>query len=99
MSPAPEPSRTPPFESAESTRDRRLKNAAAAVVLVLGTLLLFHPAVGYGFLNYDDGIYVYQNPGVLGGLSWAGLRYALASGDAGSWAPLTWLSYQADVSL
>ena len=62
-------------------------------------MALFSRAIGFGFVNYDDDVYVYENPHVLSGLSGLGLRYALTTRDVGTWAPLTWLSYQSDTSL
>lgn len=70
-----------------------------ALLLAVLTFALFAPAIGYEFLNYDDNLYVYENRGVLQGAGWAGLRYALTTFDAGTWAPVTWLSYQIDTSL
>src|SRR5215813_7017717 len=71
------------------------------VALLLGVVggALFSPAIGYGFLNYDDDMYVYRNRHVLGGLNAPGIKYAVTTGDIGTWAPLTWISYQCDTSL
>jgi protein O-mannosyl-transferase len=71
------------------------------ITLLLGavTLAVFSPAMRYDFLNYDDDLYVYQNRAVLSGVNAAGLEYALTSYDAGTWAPLTWLSYELDGTL
>ena len=63
------------------------------------TLALFSPAIRFDFVNYDDNLYVYDNPAVLHGLSGAGLHYALTTGDNATWAPVTWLSYELDSSL
>jgi Tfp pilus assembly protein PilF len=71
----------------------------AAGFLAVMAFLLFRPAVGYEFLNYDDVGYVSANASVLGGLSWKGLKYAVTTGDVGSWAPLTWISYLAGTTL
>ena len=71
------------------------------IALLVGALglALFSPAIRYGFVNYDDDAYVYRNPNVLQGLSVSGVRYALTTCDIGTWAPLTWLSYEFDTSL
>lgn len=70
-----------------------------ALLLAVATFALFSPAIGYEFLNYDDDLYVYNNAAVQAGLSPAGVAYAFTSRDVGTWAPLTWLSYQADTTL
>ena len=71
------------------------------IALALGalTFLLFARAIGHGFVNYDDPDYVTANARVQGGLSWAGIRWALTAGEASNWHPLTWMSHQLDVSL
>jgi len=78
--------------------DRKRTLLLAALIAVL-TATLFSPAMGYGFLNYDDDLYVYSNPHVLKGLSGPGLQYALTTRDIGTWAPLTWISYELDTTL
>jgi tetratricopeptide (TPR) repeat protein len=60
------------------------------------TAVAFYPALGCGFVNYDDPDYVTENPHVRAGLSGAGARWALASFECSNWHPLTWLSLQAD---
>ncbi len=70
----------------------------AAVLMVL-TFALFAPALRYDYLQYDDGVYVYENAHVLKGLSAEGFLYAFRSIDGGSWMPLTWLSLMLDQSL
>jgi tetratricopeptide (TPR) repeat protein len=67
--------------------------------LFFGTLLLFARAIGHDFVNYDDPDYVTANAHVRAGLSLDGLRWALTSGEASNWHPLTWLSHQLDATL
>ncbi|TMA81673.1 MAG: tetratricopeptide repeat protein [Deltaproteobacteria bacterium] len=72
---------------------------ALAAALVLVTLVVYWPVVGSDFVNLDDDRYVTANPHVQRGLSLAGLRWALSSGEASLWLPLTWLSHMADCQL
>ena len=69
------------------------------VVLVLGTLLLFSPVRDFGFVNYDDNVFVYENPHVLAGLAGESIRWAFTSADIDYWRPLCWLSHMLDVEL
>src|SRR5579872_6213774 len=71
------------------------------IAVLLGVLggALFSSSIRFEFLNYDDDAYVYRNRNVLNGLSLSGIQYALTSSDIGTWAPLTWLSYEWDTSL
>ena len=70
-------------------------------IAAIGALVLFAyvPVVGNGFVSFDDPSYITANPPVAGGLSVAGLRWALSTFHMGNWHPLTWLSHMLDVSL
>ena len=52
-----------------------------------------------GFVNFDDQIYVYENPHVTTGLSLANVQWALTTGECANWHPLTWLSLMLDATL
>ena len=69
------------------------------VLLGAATLLTFWPQTGHQFITYDDSFYVTENPQVQQGLSWEGLGWALRTGYAGNWHPLTWMSHMLDVQL
>jgi tetratricopeptide (TPR) repeat protein len=72
---------------------------AVSAALFLGTLLLFSRAVGNDFVNYDDPVYVTENPPVQAGLTVEGIRWALTTGVAANWHPLTWISHMVDWSV
>jgi protein O-mannosyl-transferase len=78
---------------------RNLPQGLALLFLALLPLAVFWPVRGNGFVSYDDTDYVYRNPWVLRGLTGAGLRWALTTGYAANWHPLTWISHMSDVSL
>lgn len=63
------------------------------------TLAAFWPVLSNEFIIYDDGQYVTENPHVLSGLNWANVCWALQSGHASNWHPLTWVSHMLDVQL
>jgi tetratricopeptide (TPR) repeat protein len=71
--------------------------AAGAIGAI--TLAAFWGVWNAGLVNFDDDLYVSNNPYVTGGLSGANVRWALTTGHAGFWQPLTWLSFQLDASL
>ncbi len=77
-------------------RRRELMLAAA---LAGACLLVFGQAVRFGFLNYDDNAYVYENPWVRGGLTLHGIIWAFNVIDYFYWQPLTWLSHMLDCQL
>lgn len=65
------------------------------VVLVVGVYL---QTLGHGWVHWDDDDYVFANPPVLAGLSAGSVRWALTAFHAGTWQPVTWVSYLVDVS-
>jgi tetratricopeptide (TPR) repeat protein len=67
-----------------------------AVVLILGTALLYWPVAGFDFINLDDNEYILTNLHVRNGFSWAALPWCFQAGYANNWHPLTWLSHMLD---
>ena len=76
-------------------------SARALVCLLLAgvTLLAFWPALGNGFLNFDDRDYVTKNAHVRAGVTAQGIAWALTANDAANWHPLTWFSHMLDVEM
>ena len=79
--------------------DRPRRRLWPALLPLLLAVLVYGQVGGFGFINFDDDLYVYENPRVLGGLSADGLRWALGSGHGGVWIPATWISLQLDAQL
>jgi len=53
----------------------------------------------YGFINYDDPLYVTENNQVSAGLTEKGIVWAFTTFQAANWHPITWLSHMVDVQL
>ena len=70
-----------------------------ALLLALGTLVVFLPASRFGFVNFDDTDYVTNNPFVKQGLTVAGIGWAFVTFHACNWHPLTWISHMVDGTL
>ena len=66
------------------------------LVLAAITVAVFGQTTGFGFLNYDDSIYVYENAKVTAGLSLKGLAWVFTHADCNLYHPLTMLSLMAD---
>lgn len=64
--------------------------------LASGTLLLFGRAITFPFINLDDPAYVYEQPLIAHGFSWAGVRWAFTHVHSGNWHPLTSISHMLD---
>lgn len=74
---------------------RNLINLALIVGIVW---LVFSPALSFEFINFDDGDYIYANPAVQSGISWAGVKWAATTTHGGHWHPLTWIGHMLVVS-
>jgi protein O-mannosyl-transferase len=59
------------------------------ILLVGLVFIVFGQTIGYGFINYDDGEYVYENPMVAGGLSLESIEWAFTHVVSGHWHPVT----------
>lgn len=84
------------------------RNGAAAVIcglLVLLVSLVYWETRQFGFVNFDDDVFVYKNKHVLRGLTWENARWAMTAGtsynagDADYWRPVSQMSHMLDVSL
>lgn len=73
--------------------------ALLGLILCLGTLVAYLGVWKNGFVNYDDTIYLTENPFLRSGLTLESLRWAFTSTYANFWHPLTWLSHLFDVEL
>ena len=67
-------------------------------MLAILTVAVYAQVSSHTFISVDDGDYVTANPHVNTGLSADNVRWALTTGHAANWHPLTWMSLQADVS-
>ena len=79
--------------------ERILHPGWICLLLALLTLAIYWPVRHYDFVNYDDADYVTANSHVLAGLRWETITWALTSGQASNWHPLTWLSHALDCQL
>src|SRR5436190_989755 len=69
------------------------------LVLVAVTWVVFGQTLGHDFVNFDDHVYVYENPLVVRGLSTEGIIGAFTHTHARNWHPLTTLSHMLDCQL
>ncbi len=80
---------------------RTTRRTAVAVCCLLGlaVAVVFGQTVGHEFINYDDNVYVYDNPQVARGLTAEAVAWSFTSFHAANWHPLTWLSHALDCQL
>jgi hypothetical protein len=60
------------------------------------SLLAYMQVINIDFINYDDGLYVVENPHIKGNLTLENIIWAFSTGYAANWHPLTWLSHMLD---
>jgi tetratricopeptide (TPR) repeat protein len=92
-------SRSPESECRPAGLNDRWRVPGVCLFLAAIIWVVFGQTLGHEFVNYDDDLYVYENPVVQKGLTWEGFRWALTYGQIGHWHPLTWLSHMLDCQL
>lgn len=75
------------------------RKAFILAFLVLATAVAYSPVCHNQFVNYDDPLYITNNPRVFQGLSWDAVKWAFTTGQGSNWHPLTWLSLMLDCQL
>ena len=70
-----------------------------AAALAVVTLAVYGQVINHQFINYDDDLYIHNNPMVIEGLTLKGIKWAFTTFHAGNWHPLTWLSHMFDSQL
>ncbi len=87
------------FPLAQRRAESRWLLLAVCGLLLLAVGLVFAQTVRSGFINFDDGLYVYENSHVLQGLSLREIDWVFTRLHAGYWIPLTWISFMLDNQL
>jgi len=67
--------------------------------LTISTLAVYWQVNQFEFLDWDDTIYLTENPNVQSGITWESIKWAFGSFHATNWHPITWLSHMVDVQL
>ena len=75
------------------------QNSWICLGLLAAAFALYAPVRQFEFVNYDDNEFVTENPYVRHGFTAVGVKWALTSGDAANWLPLTRLSHMLDAQL
>jgi len=79
-----------------SAERRRLLVAALVFFAALG---VYAPVRQHGFVDYEDDLYVTENPHLADGFGWDDVRRAFAEPYETNWIPLTWISLGVDRAL
>src|ERR1022692_1563403 len=82
----------------QRVRERKL-DLYICLALALAVFATYAQVARYDFVNFDDPSYITDNPHLRNGISVEGLRWALTSGEAGYWFPVTRISELLDWQL
>jgi tetratricopeptide (TPR) repeat protein len=96
MTGSPSPPKAP---VATGRLDQRGPVAALCLLLVAITFAVFGQTAHFGFVNFDDDLYVYANARVTCALTWKGLLWAWMHPVCYFYHPLTMLSLMVDYQL
>ena len=72
---------------------------AVCLVLAAITFAVFGQTAGFGFVNFDDDVYVYENARIASGLGLKSLASILTHADCNLYHPLTMLSLMGDYQI
>jgi Flp pilus assembly protein TadD len=79
--------------------DTRALSLGVCLFLIAITWLVFGQTLSHEFVNFDDYVYVYENPVITGGLTLPGIIWAFRHSHARNWHPLTTISHMLDCQL
>lgn len=78
-------------------RTKSVKYCLAAFISLI-TFVVYLRALQNGFVEWDDNIYIFDNP-FIRSLDLFFFRWAFFDFHAGNWHPLTWISHGVDYAL
>jgi tetratricopeptide (TPR) repeat protein len=69
------------------------------LLIAVSVGIVFWQTIYYGFVDFDDDVYVFNNPVVSAGLTLKGMVWAFTHVESSNWHPLTWISHMLDCQL
>jgi Flp pilus assembly protein TadD len=69
------------------------------IILTVTTLTVYWQVQNYEFINFDDPIYITENPYIKKGFTIENITWAFTSNYASNWHPVTWLSHLLDFKI
>jgi tetratricopeptide (TPR) repeat protein len=79
--------------------DERVSLVLICLLLAILVLAVFGKTRNHRFVNFDDDVYVYNNPSISSGLTARGIVWAFSHVHSSNWHPLTTLSHMLDCTL
>ena len=78
---------------------RSTQKILICLALVAITWGVFGQTLDFGFVNYDDPVYVSENRQIQKGLNWQNVRWAFTHVHSHNWHPLTTISHMFDAQV
>ncbi len=75
------------------------REALICLVLAVSIFAVYWQVTDHEFIDYDDNVYITDNPHVQSGLTGKSVGWAFTTTRAGNWHPLAWLSHMIDYRL
>jgi len=91
-----QPPDSPNFQPSKVITREFIWIAAALTAMIVA---VYSPVRHFGFVGFDDVQYVSENPRVLQGVTWDGVKWAFSTGYFFNWHPLTWISHMLDAQI
>jgi protein O-mannosyl-transferase len=79
----------------------KYRDVWGCLFLVVITLAVYWPLQNYGFVNFDDDLYMTENPHIQKGLTLKSITWAFSFSEKEDtyWHPIAWLSHALDCQL
>ncbi|MDP2645594.1 MAG: tetratricopeptide repeat protein [Desulfobacterales bacterium] len=88
-----------PEKTKRKIHPQTLQAGLICLLLVLAGAFAYRQILANDFVNFDDTVYVIENPHVRAGLTKESAIWALTTFRGNFWMPATWLSFMADHQL
>jgi len=89
----------PPAQKASAAQSASWTTYGVVAFLLSLVWLAFSRTLHNGFVNFDDPVYVLENPHVQNGLRLQEIAWAFTNVWGANWHPLTWISHMLDCQL
>ncbi|MBI4463123.1 MAG: tetratricopeptide repeat protein [Acidobacteria bacterium] len=70
-----------------------------SLALIAANLAVYASVRHFGFVSFDDPVYVSDNAHIQDGLTWHGMSWAFTASEGGNWNPLVWFSHMLDIQI
>ena len=88
--------KSPKVSQSKPASRERWASIAVCIFLAVAVWTVFGQTLRFGFVDYDDDEYVYENPHIIHGLNLKAIHWAFTHAHGANWHPLTTLTHMLD---